>query len=95
MLEPPGPLHTHLRTVHMACSECLPTRLDPLAERALLPPGEYRMSIQYVGEQIVCADPALGNGAELCPSPLIVRSTASCLRVSYSLIMWRAVWRVV
>ena len=32
-LEPPGPLPTHLHTVHMAYSECLRTRLDPLAER--------------------------------------------------------------
>ena len=31
-LEPPGPLLTHLHTVHMAYSECLPTRLNPLAE---------------------------------------------------------------
>ena len=31
-LEPPGPL-THLHTVYMAYSECLPTRLNPLAER--------------------------------------------------------------
>jgi hypothetical protein len=33
-LEPPGPLLTHLHTVYMAYSECLPTRLNPLAERA-------------------------------------------------------------
>ena len=32
-LEPPGPLLTHLHTVHIAYSECLPTRLNPLAER--------------------------------------------------------------
>ena len=32
--EPPGPLLTHLRTVHMVFPECLPTRLSPLAERA-------------------------------------------------------------
>ena len=32
-LEPPGPLLTHLYTVYMAYSECLPTRLNPLAER--------------------------------------------------------------
>ena len=31
-LEPPGPL-TYLHTVYMAYSECLPTRLNPLAER--------------------------------------------------------------
>ena len=32
-LEPPGPLPMHLHTVYMACSECVPTRLNPLAER--------------------------------------------------------------
>ena len=32
-LEPPGPLLTHLHTVYMGCSERLPTRLNPLAER--------------------------------------------------------------
>ena len=32
-LEPSGPLLTHLHTVYMACSERLPTRLNPLAER--------------------------------------------------------------
>ena len=32
-LEPPGPLPMHLHTVYMACSECLPTRLDLLAEK--------------------------------------------------------------
>jgi hypothetical protein len=32
-LEPPGPRLTHLHTVYMAYSECLPTRLSPLAER--------------------------------------------------------------
>ena len=33
LLEPPGPLLTHLYTVYMACAECLLTRLNPLAER--------------------------------------------------------------
>ena len=33
LLEPPGPLLTHLHTVYIAYSECLPTRLNPLAER--------------------------------------------------------------
>ena len=32
-LEPPGPLPTHLHTVHMEYSGRLPTRLSPLAER--------------------------------------------------------------
>jgi hypothetical protein len=33
LLEPPWHLLTHLHTVYLACSECLPTRLNPLAER--------------------------------------------------------------
>jgi hypothetical protein len=32
--EPRGPLLTHLHAVYAASSECLPTRLNPLAERA-------------------------------------------------------------
>ena len=32
-LEPPGLLPTHLHTVYMAYSECLPTLLNPLTER--------------------------------------------------------------
>ena len=32
-VEPPGPLPMHLHTVYMECSECLPTILNPLAER--------------------------------------------------------------
>jgi hypothetical protein len=34
LLEPPGPLLTHFYTVYIAYSERLPTRLNPLAERA-------------------------------------------------------------
>ena len=34
LLDPPGPLLTQLHTVYMAYSERLPTRLNPLAERA-------------------------------------------------------------
>jgi hypothetical protein len=33
-LNPPGPLPMHLHTVYMEYSECLPTLLTPLAERA-------------------------------------------------------------
>jgi hypothetical protein len=32
-IDPPGPLLTHLHTIYMAYSKCLPTRLNPLAER--------------------------------------------------------------
>ena len=38
-LEPPGPLLTHLHAVYIAYSECLPTRLNPLAERTCLRGG--------------------------------------------------------
>jgi hypothetical protein len=33
LLETPGPRLTHLHTVYIAYSVCLPTRLNPLAER--------------------------------------------------------------
>ena len=36
-LDPPGPLLTHFYTVYMGCSERLPTRLNPLAERTRFP----------------------------------------------------------
>ena len=32
-LEPPGPLPTHLHTVYMEYSECVPTLVNPLAKR--------------------------------------------------------------
>jgi hypothetical protein len=32
-LDPPGPIPTHSHTGYMAYSQCLPTRLNPLAER--------------------------------------------------------------
>ena len=37
LLEPPWPLLTHLHTAYMVYSECLPTRLNPLAERTCFP----------------------------------------------------------
>jgi hypothetical protein len=57
LLEPPGPLLTHLRTVCMAHSECLPTRLNPLAERACF---SQVTALSAAG----AADPACD---ELCP----------------------------
>ena len=36
-LDPPAPLLTHLHTVYMAYSECLPTRLSPLADGTCCP----------------------------------------------------------
>jgi len=47
-LEPPGPLLTHLHTVYMAYSECLPTRLNPLAERTCF--SQVSASIFRTGE---------------------------------------------
>ena len=45
-LEPPGPPLMHLHTVYMAYSECLPTRVNPLAERTcfsqVAPRGDWR-----------------------------------------------------
>ena len=35
-LDPPRPLLTRLHAVYMGCSECPPTRLNPLAERTCL-----------------------------------------------------------
>jgi hypothetical protein len=37
-LEPPGPLLTHPHTVYTVYSECIPTRLSALAERASYSP---------------------------------------------------------
>ena len=51
-LEPPGPLLTHLHTVYIAYSECLPTRKrNPLAERACFSQAlsDDLISSYYVG----------------------------------------------
>jgi hypothetical protein len=56
-LEPPGPLLTHLHTVHTAYSERLPTRLNPLAERTCFS--------QVLAERRA----ASGAEAERTPSP--------------------------
>ena len=44
LLEPPGPLLTHLHTVYMACYERLPTRLNPVAERTCFSQARRRPS---------------------------------------------------
>ena len=43
-LEPPGLRLTHLHTIHMAYAECLPTCLDPLAERTCFSQVELIMN---------------------------------------------------
>ena len=48
-LEPPGSLFTHLHTVFMACSEYLPTRLNPLAERTCFCQVRGRLLAYYNG----------------------------------------------
>jgi hypothetical protein len=48
LLEPPGPLLTHLHTVYMAYSECLPTRLNPLAERTCFSQADRPMPIAHL-----------------------------------------------
>jgi hypothetical protein len=66
LLDPPGPLLTHLHTVFMAYSECLPTRLNPLAERtcfsqvgvvygddsAIVNPATQRLMAKDLGEHV-------------------------------------------
>ena len=49
-LDPPGPLLTHLHTVCMAFSECLPTRFNPLAERTCFSQVSQRTAplVQYL-----------------------------------------------
>jgi hypothetical protein len=47
-LEPPAPLPTHLHAVHMAYSECLSTRLSPLAERT-----RFSQVIQYLIQNLI------------------------------------------
>jgi hypothetical protein len=49
-LEPPGPLLTHLHIVYMACSERLPTRLTPLAERACFSFPLLHLILSYYAE---------------------------------------------
>jgi hypothetical protein len=50
-LNPPGPILTHLHTVHMACTECLATRLNLLADRACFSQAlsDDLISSYYVG----------------------------------------------
>ena len=64
-LEPPGPLLTHLHAVYMAYSECLPTRLNPLAERTCFSQVEEARV-----DWIECAYVSL-NGAPACASPML------------------------
>ena len=45
-LEAPGPLLTHLHTVHTGCSERRPTRLNPLAEIGSLRYDSLRLSME-------------------------------------------------
>ena len=71
LLEPPGPLLTHLHTVHMAYSECLPTRLNPLAERSCLsqvqgPRGAARSRPQDLDRAVRRGEEGGGEGAARC-----------------------------
>jgi hypothetical protein len=49
-LEPPGPLLTHLHAVCMSYSECLPTRLNPLAKRPCFSFPLLHLSFFYYAE---------------------------------------------
>jgi hypothetical protein len=68
-LEPLGPLPMHLHTVHMEYSGRLPTRLDPLAERACFPQAceLARLSLGTMG----CAQEVCMAGAG---TPILISS---------------------
>ena len=83
LLEPPGPLLTHLRTVCMAHSECLPTCLNPLAERTCFSQAtrpidervDWLVANLTLAEQIraISPQPDLGDacGVHTCGKPSI------------------------
>jgi hypothetical protein len=56
LLRPPRPLLTHLHTVYMVYSECLPTRLNPLAERTCF-------------SQVMCSLGRAGHHLRRLPGP--------------------------
>ena len=64
-MNPLGPFFTHLRTVYMACSECLPTCVNPRAERACFSQGIKRniISNPYLALSFTVKD--TGYGAKL------------------------------
>jgi hypothetical protein len=71
-LEPPGPLPTHLHTVYMAYSECLPTRLNPLAERACF----SQVDCTPLSDNF--SNGGCSNWAQVRKTPSWPRSWASC-----------------
>jgi hypothetical protein len=70
-LEPPGPLLTHLHTIYIAYSGCLPTRLNPLAERtcfsqvsaSIFRTGEVLTTVAGVYELLYTVADSAGNTA--------------------------------
>ena len=76
-LEPPGPLLTHLHTVYMAYSERLPTRLNPLAERACCSQVDRMLAMEAADE--AAAEAAGGQLRCAPPRQASSRSTASNL----------------
>jgi hypothetical protein len=66
-LNPLRPLLTHPHTVYMACSECLPTHLNPLAERTCSPQARWHR-FQLPALLRAAALPACGAaGVQLSP----------------------------
>jgi hypothetical protein len=64
LLEAPRPLLTHLYTVYMACSECLLTRLNPLAERTC-----FSQVGPVVGSALAARDMRLPYAGPAAPGP--------------------------
>ena len=71
-LEPPGPLLTHLHTVYMAYSECLSTRLDPLAERTCFP------QVQALAAEVGALRQALAAAGQVASVDIITRTSSHC-----------------
>jgi hypothetical protein len=61
-LEAPGPLLTHIYTVNMESSECLPTRLKPMAERTCCSQARAGAAVEEVGRRRCGAGPEPGGG---------------------------------
>ena len=61
-LDPPGPLISHLHTVYMEYSECLPTRLNPLAERTCFSQADSAASTCWFKGQTPEADRTDNDG---------------------------------
>ena len=89
-LEPPGPLPMHLHTVYMEYSECLPTLLNPLAERSCFSQVEPPVAVISVSvrRKLTAYDMRASSGGR--PGQ-VHPEYALTLFAPYSLVIWRVV----